>query len=86
MVELSNGEVAVVLAHNRVRRLEPRVRVLTSAEKQPLPVPMARDLLQHSRDAGAKAIRIVRGLPSGAYGLKLRDYYAEEPQMLAGTA
>lgn len=86
MVELSNGEVAVVLAHNRVRRLEPRVLVLTSAEKQPLPVPMARDLLQHSRDAGAKAIRIVRGLPSGAYGLKLRDYYAEEPQMLAGTA
>lgn len=86
MVELSNGEVAVVVAHNRVRRLEPRVLVLTSAEKQPLPVPMARDLLQQSRDAGAKAIRIVRGLPSGAYGLKLRDYYAEEPQMLAGTA
>ena len=83
LVELSSGEVAVVLAHNRVRRLEPRVLILTLADKRPLTVPLERDLFQQSREAGAKPVRIVRGLPSGAYGLKLRDYYADEPAALA---
>ncbi|HPU52451.1 MAG TPA: HD-GYP domain-containing protein, partial [Burkholderiaceae bacterium] len=79
LVELSTGEVSVVLAHNRVRRLEPRVLILTTADKRPLSAPIERDLFQQSREQGAKPMRIVRGLPSGAYGLKLRDYYADEP-------
>ena len=83
LVELSTGEVAVVLAHNRVRRLEPRVLILTMTDKRPLTAPIERDLFQQSREPGAKPMRIVRGLPSGAYGLKLRDYYADEPAALA---
>jgi len=77
MVELSNGEIAVVVAHNRVRRLEPRVLVLTTPEKAPLPAPLERDLLAERRGANGR-LRIVRGLPSGAYGLKMRDYYMGE--------
>jgi hypothetical protein len=77
MVELSNGEVAVVVAHNRVRRLEPRVLVLTTPGKAPLPAPIERDLLALGRAANGR-LRIVRGLPSGAYGLKMRDYYLGE--------
>ncbi|MFO1197920.1 MAG: HD-GYP domain-containing protein [Burkholderiaceae bacterium] len=87
LVELSSGEIAVVLAHNRVRRLEPRVLVLTGPDKRPLPVPLERDLLmQQPRDAAARPVRIVRGLPSGAYGLKLRDYYASELANADGLA
>ena len=77
MVELSNGEVAVVVAHNRVRRLEPRVLVLTTPEKAPLSAPIERDLLALGRGAAGR-LRIVRGLPAGAYGLTRRDYYMGE--------
>jgi hypothetical protein len=75
-IELSSGEVAVVLAHNRVRRLEPRVLVLTGPDKSPLPAPFERDLLQRAKDQESGRIRIVRGLAAGAYGLRLQDYYA----------
>ena len=75
MVELSSGEVAVVVAHNRVRRLEPRVLVLTCPDKTPLGQPIERDLLAQAKQTSGTRLRIVRGLAAGAYGLKLRDYY-----------
>ncbi|MFT4103386.1 MAG: HD-GYP domain-containing protein [Burkholderiaceae bacterium] len=77
LVELSNGEIAVVVAQNRVRRLEPKVLVLTSADKRPLAKPLERDLFQDGRDKEGKRQRITRGLPTGAYGLKMRDFYAD---------
>ncbi len=77
LVELSSGEVAIVVAHNRVRRLEPKVLVLTWPDKTPLARPIERDLLKQSRTASVR-LRIVRGLAAGAYGLKLRDYYMGE--------
>ncbi|MBW6494219.1 MAG: HD-GYP domain-containing protein [Burkholderiaceae bacterium] len=77
-VELSSGEVAVVLAHNRVRRLEPKVLVLTSADKTALAKPFTRNLLEHTYDREGRTLRIVRGLPTGAFGLKTRDYYGLE--------
>ena len=81
LVELSSGEVAVVLAHNRVRRLEPRVLVLSTTDKRPLDTPLQRDLYQESKNARGRQIRplrIMRGLPAGTYGFKLQDYYLDE--------
>lgn len=75
LIELSTGEVAVVLAHNRIKRLEPRVLILTSVDKNPLAKPVELDLHRRVKENGPKPVRIVRGLPAGAYGLKLRDYY-----------
>jgi HD-GYP domain-containing protein (c-di-GMP phosphodiesterase class II) len=83
LVELSTAEVAVVLAHNRSRRLEPRVIVLADAEKRPLAAPFERDLFKQAVVEGVKPIRIQRGLPAGAYGLKLHDFYADEALALA---
>jgi hypothetical protein len=74
LVELTSGEVATVLAHNRVRRLEPRVLVLTDAAKKPLHEPRSLDLLLQPKDADGVDIKIVRGLPTGAYGLDLRQF------------
>ena len=80
LVELSTGEVAVVVAHNRVRRLEPRVLVLSGPDKRPLAQPAERDLNREAKKlaAGEKPCRIVRGLAAGAFGFKLRDYYLDE--------
>ena len=75
LVELSSGEVATVLAHNRVRRLEPRVLVLTDAVKKPIHEPMPLDLLLQPKAADGSDVKIVRGLPTGAYGLDLRQFY-----------
>jgi len=76
LVELSNGEVAVVLAHNPVHRLEPRVLVLADDDKKPLDRPIERDLLASPADGSDRALRIARGLPTGAFGLEPGDYYA----------
>jgi HD-GYP domain-containing protein (c-di-GMP phosphodiesterase class II) len=77
LVELSTGEVAVVVCHNRVRRLEPRVLVVTDAAKGSLAVPFEMDLMRQSQGAiGNKPVRIDRGLADGAYGLNLAALYA----------
>ena len=88
LVELSSGEVAVVIAHNRVRRLEPRVLVLSEPDKTPLEVPIERDLYQESKDSRGrqkKSLRIVRGLPAGTHGFKLQEYYLDEVQTQHGS-
>lgn len=77
MVELSSGEIAVVVAQNRVRRLEPKVLLLTWPDKRPLANPIECDLFQKNKAGGGQKLRIARGLPSGAYGLQMRDYYAD---------
>ena len=78
LVELSNGEAVIVVAHNRVRRLEPRVLVLTDPQKRPLERPFERDLLAGSAEGDEPPIRITRGLPAGAFGLSPGDFYADE--------
>lgn len=74
LIELSTGEVAVVVSHNKLRRLKPRVLVVTGPEKTPVAHPAMIDLLYDPK-VGEEAVFIKRGLPSGAYGLDLRDYY-----------
>lgn len=77
LVELSTGEVAIVLSLDRSDRLEPRLLLLTRPDKRPLadPVELRRPARDRStEDTGPK---IVTGLPSGAFGLRIRDYYAE---------
>ncbi len=73
LVELSTGEVAVVFAHNRVRRLEPRVIVLTGADKSQAAAPFERDLRAGAKHREHGPVRIVRGLADGAYGLQPAD-------------
>lgn len=65
-VELSSGEVAVVLQQSTVRRLKPRVLVVTGPDKVPVKTPTVLDLLY--QPAGKEAVHIMRGLPAGSYG------------------
>ena len=90
LIELTSGEIAVVVAHNRIRRLEPKVLVLSSADKTPLAQPVERDLFRETkaraRDRDDKPMRIARGLPAGAFGFRLRDYYLDEIAKQNGIA
>ena len=75
LIELSSGEVAIVVAHNKLRRLKPRVLVVTGPDKNKLPHPAMVDLLYDPRVGDAENVFIKRGLAAGAYGLDLGDYY-----------
>ena len=75
MIELSSGEVAVIISHSKVRRLKPRVLIISDPNKRPSPHPATLDLLYQPHVAGATELFIQRGLPTGAFGLDAREYY-----------
>jgi len=75
LIELSTGEVAIVVAHNKVRRLKPRVLVVTGPDKTRSPHPAMLDLLYENKTGGDEPVYIKRGLPAGAYDLDLKDFY-----------
>jgi HD-GYP domain-containing protein (c-di-GMP phosphodiesterase class II) len=75
LVELSTGEVAVVVSHNKVRRLKPRVLLLTAPDKSPSAYPIMVDLLYDPLLGGSEPAFIRRSLPTGAYGLNPRENY-----------
>lgn len=71
LVELSSGEVAVVVAEYRTRRLRPKVMVLLDADKQPcLEVKMI-DLLTEKSGADGKPLEIASSLEPEAYGIDM---------------
>jgi len=71
LVELSSGEVAVVVSEYRTRRLRPRVLALLDADKQPLDVPKIVDLLHESHDANGEPLDIVNSLEPDSYGIDM---------------
>jgi HD-GYP domain-containing protein (c-di-GMP phosphodiesterase class II) len=75
LIELSTGEVAIVVAHNKVRRLKPRVLVVTGPDKTRSAHPAMLDLLYDHKAGGEDPVYIKRGLPAGAYELDLKDFY-----------
>ena len=90
LVELSTGEVAVVVEQNFERRLKPRVIVVLDAYKQPLGEYLLLDLSEDDKrkqellDSGKKTryeiekIEIARDLEPGSYDVdiaSIRDHY-----------
>lgn len=71
LVELSTGEVGVVIQQNRVQRSRPRVVVMLDAEKQQVRSYRVVDL----RDDANAGLRVAKALPMNAYGLASHDYY-----------
>ena len=81
LVELSTGEIAVVVRHNRVRRLQPSVLLITDPGKRPLDRPMGFDLL-YQKAAGKDApVRIRCGLPADAYDIDTSAFYVGQAFM-----
>jgi HD-GYP domain-containing protein (c-di-GMP phosphodiesterase class II) len=72
LVELSTGEVAIVMAQNQVRRLRPRVAILSAPNKQPLNDFRAVDLMQLGDKDG---VDIVRSLAAGDYGIDASRFF-----------
>ncbi len=72
LVELSTGEVAIVMAQNQVRRLRPRVAILSTSNKQPLDDFRPVDLMKLGEKDG---VDIVRSLTAGDYGIDASRFF-----------
>lgn len=93
LVELNNGEVAVVVEQTFSRRLKPKVAVVVDKDKQRLKEPRVLDLFEDFSEklrkaekrgqptSTIKAIEIVKDLEPGSYDIdiaQVRDSYLKE--------
>lgn len=72
LVELVSGEVAIVIAQNRVRRLRPRIMLILGHDKVALNNFETVDL---DRETPGKTLEIARVLDPGTYGINPKEYY-----------
>lgn len=75
LVELNTGEVGIVLAHNRIKRLLPRIMVVLDANKNRYETPWSLDLATFPETPKGEIYEIKRDLERGAYGINPKDYY-----------
>lgn len=77
LVELNSGEVAVVIAQNRFRRLRPEVMLILDANKKMRDDFSLIDLQMYmeKNDLGNPALWITQGLEPGAYGVDPAEFF-----------
>lgn len=71
LVELSSGEIAVVVSEYRTRRLRPKVMVLLDAKKQPVTEVKMIDLLSEKVSSDGRELEISSSLEPEAYGIDM---------------
>jgi len=71
LVELSSGEVAVIVAEYRTRRLRPQVLVMMDSRQRPVDEPYPIDLLETTHTQSGEELYIVGSLEPDAYGIEL---------------
>lgn len=75
LVELSTGEIAVVMAQNLVRRLRPKVVILSTPGKQPLADFRKVDLMDQEK--GKPTIHIVHSLGAEDYDIDASEFFLQ---------
>ncbi|MDA8420472.1 MAG: HD-GYP domain-containing protein [Pseudomonadota bacterium] len=73
IVEFSSGEVGVVVAMNRQRRLKPRVTLVLRPNAKPFEVPHTVDLMDQAARSD-NPLEIERVVEPGLYGISAVDY------------
>lgn len=75
LVELANGQVAVVTEVHSLKRLRPRVMLLLEPDKSPLKQFREINLAEVAHDDNGVALTIKRGLPMGSFGLDSAELF-----------
>lgn len=75
LVELSTGEVAIVIEQNQVHRLLPKVIVLLDANKIPIGNPLTQDLMLAANEGPDNIVTIAKSLEPGSHGIEPEDFY-----------
>lgn len=72
LVELVSGEVGIVIAQNRVRRLRPKIMLILDQNKVAMKNFETVDL---DREIAGKSLEITTVLDPGTYGINPKEYY-----------
>ena len=75
LVEMTNGEVAIVLEQNLTQRMRPKVMLILDEDKKHLMEYKTVDLAQRFEDSSNLPLNIYRGLDPGSYGIDPTEYY-----------
>ncbi len=75
LVEMSNGEVGIVLEQNLTQRMRPKVMLILDEDKSQLTEYKTVDLAKKFEDSHHLPFNIYRGLDPGEYGIDPTEYY-----------
>lgn len=75
LVELSTGQVGIVLSQNRVRRLRPKIMLVLNAEKHTYDMSPTLDLMLEEVDKAGSRLEIRRSLEPGSYGVDPNAFF-----------
>ena len=75
LVEMHSGEVGIVMAQNKTRRMSPQVMLLLDKNKKPLPDYMIVDLMNQPAEYNDDPLAILRGLDPGSYDIDPTEFY-----------
>jgi len=73
LVEMTNGEVGIVVSTNPNSRLRPKVELVLTADKKIRP-PYIINLLDATQDKSGAGYVIKGGITNGTYGVDVKDY------------
>jgi HD-GYP domain-containing protein (c-di-GMP phosphodiesterase class II) len=69
LVEMSSGEVGMIMSQNKNQRLKPKIMMLLDENKKPFDVNKIVDLMTEDTDSSGLELTILRGLEPGAYDI-----------------
>jgi HD-GYP domain-containing protein (c-di-GMP phosphodiesterase class II) len=75
LVEMHTGEVAIVMAQNKTRRMSPKIMLLLDKDKKPYEEYQVIDLINQPSSYDENPLTIFRGLDPGAYGIDSTEFY-----------
>lgn len=75
LVEMTSGQVGIVLAQNRTRRLRPKIMLLLDADKKAYKEYRTVDLVNRVQDEDGNDLNILHGLDPGAFGIDPTEFY-----------
>ncbi|NOQ89623.1 MAG: HD domain-containing protein, partial [Gammaproteobacteria bacterium] len=75
LVEMTSGEVAIVMEQNLTQRMRPKVMLVLDEDKEHLKEYKIIDLVEKFEDADHLPLNIHRGLDPGSYDIDPTEYY-----------
>lgn len=75
LVEMNSGEVGIVLAQNKTRRLQPKIMLLLDPDKAHYSQYKTIDLMHERKDDEGEDLKILRGIDPGSYGIDPTEFY-----------
>lgn len=75
LIELSSGEIAIVLSQNRVRRLRPKVMLVLDSNKQNVGTYPTVDMATTLEDADGVPLEILKAVDPREYNIDPKEFY-----------